>query len=286
MTTIVVVVVVVIDIYLYDYYYRTGHSELPHGSRVRRNPAGPAARPGPTHLFNGPGNRRQGQDGGDPQKNGPQRRAVHPLPPSRRQNACTRVWGPNRGLGPKRGGSAGQDRQMGAASRLSHNGRRLTEQDGPHVRLTLSPSGWRGRERSGPALGGCLGGLISGPATALAPPSEALRGPQQRFSRSAPLQGMKCQKRAEKRSPERKQAAPRPTRGFSRRRALLARARGQPQGRDFPQHQVRAAGLRPSPRRAGRGEETQPDPAEAGGEPVTYPGRHCPQDPADPAGPG
>ena len=71
-------------------------------------------------------------------------------------------------------------------------------------------------------------------------------------------------KRAEKRSPERKQAAPRPTRGFSRRRALLARARG----RDFPQHQVRAAGLRPSPRRAGTGEETQPDPAEAGGEPV------------------
>ena len=43
----------------------------------------------------------------------------------------------------------------------------------------------------------------------------------------------------------------RPARGFSRRRALLARARGRPQGRDFPQHQVRAAGLCPSPRRTG-----------------------------------
>ena len=37
MTTIVVVVV--IDIYLYDYYYLTGHSELPHGPL----PSGPAA---------------------------------------------------------------------------------------------------------------------------------------------------------------------------------------------------------------------------------------------------
>ena len=46
--------------------------------------------------------------------------------------------------------------------------------DWPHVRLTLSPSGWRGRERAGPALGGCLGGLISGPASALVPPLEAL----------------------------------------------------------------------------------------------------------------
>ena len=36
----------------------------------------------------------------------------------------------------------------------------------------------------------------------------------------------------------------RPTRGFSRRRALLARARGRPQGRDFPQHQV--GGIRPN----------------------------------------
>ena len=34
------IVVVVIDIYLYDYYYDSGHSELPHDSRVRRNPAG------------------------------------------------------------------------------------------------------------------------------------------------------------------------------------------------------------------------------------------------------
>ena len=30
------IVVVVTDIYLYDYYYVTDHSELPHGSRVRR----------------------------------------------------------------------------------------------------------------------------------------------------------------------------------------------------------------------------------------------------------
>ena len=41
--------------------------------------------------------------------------------------------------------------------------------------------------------------------------------------------------------------------------------------------------LRPSPRRAGRGEETQPGPAEAGANPyAAYPGRHCPQDPAGP----
>ena len=54
--------------------------------------------------------------------------------------------------------------------------------DWPHVRLTLSPSGWRVRERAGP-----------GPAIAL--PLQALRGPQRRFSRSGPFpQGMKCQK--------------------------------------------------------------------------------------------
>ena len=38
------IVVVVIDRYLYDYYYLTGHSELPHGSRVRRNPVPQRAR--------------------------------------------------------------------------------------------------------------------------------------------------------------------------------------------------------------------------------------------------
>ena len=73
------------------------------------------------------------------------------------------------------------------ASQLSLNGRRLTEQAWPHVRLTLSPSGWRGRERAGPALRGCLGGLISGPDPAMAAPLQALRGPQRRFSRSGPL---------------------------------------------------------------------------------------------------
>ena len=67
--------------------------------------------------------------------------------------------------------------------------------DWPHVRLTLSPSGWRVRERSGPALGGCLGGLISGPDPAIALPLQALRGPQQRFSRSGPLQGHEMPKR-------------------------------------------------------------------------------------------
>ena len=68
------IVVVVIDIYLYDYYYVTGYSELPYGSRVRQSrechddehegpepgipgiPVPLRARDlGPTHLFNGPG---------------------------------------------------------------------------------------------------------------------------------------------------------------------------------------------------------------------------------------
>ena len=65
------------------------------------------------------------------------------------------------------------------------------------------------------------------------------------------------------------------------------RAAGRAHGRDFPQHQVRAAGLRPSPRRAGTGEETQPDPAEAGGEPVCdLPRATLPARPRRPAGPG
>ena len=62
----------------------------------------------------------------------------------------------------------------------------------------------------------------------------------------------------------RKQAARGPPAGSPDAAPLLARARGRPQGRDFPHHQARAAGLRHSPRRTGRGEETQPDPAAAG----------------------
>ena len=122
------------------------------------------------------------------------------------------------------GGPAGPV-PAGPASRLSHNGRRLTEQAWPHVRLTLSPSGWRGRERAGPALGGCLGGLISGPDPAIAPRLEALRGPQRRFSRPGPLPGHNAPKRslnrsrAENRHPAarpRVLPAPRPSRPCAR----------------------------------------------------------------------
>ena len=86
------------------------------------------------------------------------------------------------------------------ASQLSLNGRRLTEQDWPHVGLTLSPSGWRVRERAGPALRGCLGGLISGPDPAMAAPLQALRGSHWRFSRSGPLPGHNAPKRSLNRS--------------------------------------------------------------------------------------
>ena len=101
-------------------------------------------------------------------------------------------------------------------------------------------------------------------------PGAAVRGSQGPaaafFSVCPTFQGMKCPKRAEKRSPERKQAAPRPTRGFSRRRALLARAR-------------RGEGRSPAARRDGRGNPTRPRGSGGGGvNPyATYPGRHCPQ---------
>ena len=63
----VTTIVVVINIYLYDYYYLTGYSELPHGSRVwlasygGAPPAGPAGR-----------NMRQSRECHDDQREGPE----------------------------------------------------------------------------------------------------------------------------------------------------------------------------------------------------------------------
>ena len=94
-------------------------------------------------------------------------------------------------------------------------------------------------------------------------PLQALRGPQQRFSRSGPLPGHEMPKRAETVSGAKagRPAAhprflptPRPSRPCAR---LAARPR-------LPQHQVRAAERGAAPRRAVRGEETQPDPAGPG----------------------
>ena len=64
-----IVVVVVIDIYLYD-YYGTSHSELLHGSRVRRNPVGQFRGAPPA----GPagGNMRQSRECHDDQREGPE----------------------------------------------------------------------------------------------------------------------------------------------------------------------------------------------------------------------
>ena len=118
-------------------------------------------------------------------------------------------------------------------------------------------------------------GPRNGPATALAPPLEALRGPQ-RVSRSGPLPlpGHEMPKRAENglRSGNRapRSRAPSPLCAAGRKAWIFhlwkgphvhgirgrLRSRSSPEPRD---------GLCPSPRRARRGEASQPDPAAVGG---------------------
>ena len=118
-------------------------------------------------------------------------------------------------------------------------------------------------------------GPRNGPATALATPLEALRGPQ-RVSRSGPLPlpGHEMPKRAENglRSGNRapRSRAPSPLCAAGRKAWIFhlwkgphvhgirgrLRSRSSPEPRD---------GLCPSPRRARRGEASQPDPAAVGG---------------------
>ena len=64
------IVVVVIDIYLYYYYYLNGHSELPHGSRVRRNPVGQFG--GAPPAGSADRNMRQSRECHDGQREGPE----------------------------------------------------------------------------------------------------------------------------------------------------------------------------------------------------------------------
>ena len=140
----------------------------------------------------------------------------------------TRVQGPPRALDC-------QHRQPRGLARFKLGSAGGPRGTGPHVRLTLSPS------HSAAVTGS------QGPAAAF-------------FSVWPTSKGMKCQKGLKTVSGAKAGPPPRPTRGFSRRRALLARARGWPQGRDFPN--IRCAPRRAAPlsaaRREGRGNPTRP----------------------------